>query len=101
MKSGFVRLIALLLVLTMVFPSACAADTVRIPVIWDSWPYGTGVKGTLEFPDVAEGGTRDFLYVLLRDEAGTKFISVSTEAAVDELDGSIGMKILRTLRPVQ
>ena len=80
---------------TQLAASGAWSDLTLAPATWQGFPHGAATTGTLTLPDGAE---RDAILVTVRDEDGTRVVSVSAEAPAGELDASLAYEVLRTMR---
>jgi len=62
---------------------------------WAGFGYALALKGEV---DTGEGEFREFLYVTSRDDAGSRLIGVSCEAAGGAVEDFLGYELLRTVR---
>ncbi|WP_456818344.1 hypothetical protein [Cellulomonas sp. URHB0016] len=61
---------------------------------WEGLGHAVVLRGTLGVPD----GEKDVMFVITRTEDGSRLISVSAEAPLGEMDGSVPEQILRSVR---
>jgi len=74
---------------------AALRDVEELNADWAGFGYALAMKGEV---DTGEGEFREFLYVTSRDDAGSRAISVSCEAADGAVEDSLGYELLRTVR---
>lgn len=74
--------------------SGKATKLARETAAWPGFPFAVQVTGVLTL----DGGDRDFVALTTRDDAGTKIVSVSTDAPAGQLETSPGWDVLRTVR---
>lgn len=74
---------------------AALRDVVEFGVEWSSFPFAVGMGGEV---DTGDGEFREFLMVMTRDDAGSRLIGVSCEAADGAVEDSLGYELLRTVR---
>ena len=74
---------------------AALRDVEEFGAEWSSFPLAAGMRGEV---DTGDGEFREFFYVVTRDDAGSRMISISCEAPDDAVEDSLGYQLLRTVR---
>lgn len=67
----------------------------EVGLSWEGFPPGWGLLGEV---DPGTGDLREFMYTVVRDEAGSRIVGVSVEAAEGAVEDSLGHEMLRTVR---